>query len=210
MPAQTPEKFITALQSGGVLLTRNNDVIYFVPSEIFKSCGLVGAFGGNTFKGPGFLLVRQAAAFFIPQATLDNVDSNCQLPKEFGNDFLGISPLYFAPDTGASPAALLAFNTKGKIRKELRNTFARFPTLDGISQAIYLQKAENHVGKKVENLDEFELLDGVTRAMFFPRMPSVGVKATKAEEAKKIVFSYSANADKILVSMVKGGRPSDR
>lgn len=210
MTTQSPEEFITSLQSGGVLLTRNNDMIYFVPTVIFDTCRLGGTFGGDTFKGPGFLLVRQATAYFLPQATLDSVDNNCQLPKEFGNDFLGVSPLYFAPDTGAQPADLLVFNTKGKIRKELRNTFTRFATLDGIAQAIYLLKAQDYVGKKVENLAEFELLDGVTRALYLPRMPSSGVKATKAEESKKIVFSYSADAKKILVSMVKGGRPSFR
>ncbi len=210
MPAQTPQQFIKSMQTGGALLVRNN-ILYFVPDKVLAANRLEHDFGGPTFKGPGILLVRHEVVHFIPQATLDNVDSKCKFPAEFSSDFTGISPLYFKPDSGEPDSKLAELNIKGKVWKEFRNILSGFAPLDGISQAIFLAKAEDIVGKTKNDLLNFQLLDGVSNAIYLDAASNAAGKlASKAEKFKQIMFLYDGTPPRILVSMVKGGRPSDR
>ncbi len=210
MPAQTPQEFITSLQSGGVLLAKD-DSLYFVPEKVLAKTRLENEFGGASFKGQGVLLVRNDVVHFVPQATLDNIDSKCKLPNEFGKEFGGISPAYFKADDNSPDTELIKVKTVGKIWKEFRNILSQFASLDGIAQAIYLNKAENLVGKTKKDLLDFDLLDGVSKAVYLAAESVAGGKpASKAEKFKQIMFVYDPTKTRILVSMVKGGRPSDR
>lgn len=210
MPAQTPQQFIKSMQDGGVLLVRN-DNLYFVPDSVLRTIRLGHEFGGATFNGPGILFVRNEVVHFAPQAMLDNVDGKCKFPPEFNKEFSGISALYFKPDDGAPDAKLLDFKTKGKVSKEFRNILSGFAPLDGISQAIYLAKAEDLAGQTKDHLMNFQLLDGVSNAIYLDAASNAAGKlASKAEKFKQIMFLYDGTPPRILVSMVKGGRPSDR
>jgi hypothetical protein len=212
MPAQTPQDFVKSLQTDGILLVRNDD-LYFVPQAVYlkQPYPLPDVFGGASFKGPGILFVRIGKAYFIAQSALDNVDNHFKFPNEFSKDFEGVSALYFKPDNGAADSALDALKTKGKIKREFRNILTQFADLDGISQAVYLDRAEDLAGKSKDELSKFLLLEGVSKAICLVKAAPVGDKTvTRAENSNHNMFVFGGEPKRILVSMVKGGRPSDR
>ncbi len=210
MPAQTPQEFLQALQSGGALIVRNGD-FYFVPDTVLGENRQGSVFGGPKLKGPGILLVRKDVVHFIPQAILDSADSKLKFPEKLSKGSTEVSPLYFTPDDGSPDSRLANFTTVGKVWREFRNILAAFPALDGFSQAIFVPKAEDLVGKNHSALGAFDLLDGVSNAVYLVKvLPEASVRASKSERMKENVFVYHKPTNRILVSLVKGGRPSDR
>lgn len=127
----------------------------------------------KSLQNDGVLLVIDGKLYFIAHDTL----ASCQMPAEFQKDFAGVSPAYFKPE-GASDGS----SDTSKVFRGITRVLAEAFVTDGVSQAVWLQKAKGTGDRKTS--------------------------MTAASEQP--IFTFAGADPKIVVDMTKGGRPSDR
>lgn len=139
-----------------------------------------------SIQNAGLIIVKQDKLYFIPLELLNK----CEFPAAFQNGTLGISEDYFFKDPQPNPNnpppppnSTNQPDPDSIVFKGLNKALAQFRVADGVSQAIWLDEVGN-------NRD--------------------GKPVSKAPASNEVLFLYTNDKKKIIVDMVKGGRPSNR